>query len=104
MLISTSHYGNNAPRSLKDLSNMPTLFNIPSARTKSQLYNCQLVRTITAMFLRRSLKTYLTCQSCLNTVGMLDKFLRERGKHIISVMVRTNSQLYNRDLVRAEGY
>ena len=73
---------------------MPTLFNTlqnPSARTKSQLYNCQLVRTITAiMLLRRSLKTYLTCQSCLNTVGMLDKFLRERGKHIISVMVRTN--------------
>ena len=35
---------------------------------------------------------------------MLDKFLRERGKHIISVMVLTNEQLYNCDLVRAEGY
>ena len=35
---------------------------------------------------------------------MLDKFLRERGKHIVSVMVRTNWQLYNGDLVRAEGY
>ena len=25
----------------------------------------------------------------LNTIGMLDKFLRERGKHIIAVMFRT---------------
>ena len=40
----------------------------------------------------------------LNTIGMLDKFLREQGKHIIAVIFRTNWQLYNCDLVRAEGY
>ena len=69
---------------------MPTLLNtIQHALNLSYIIVNWYIRTITAiMFLRRSLKTYLICQSCLNTVGMLDKFLRERGKHIISIMVR----------------